>query len=68
MNNWLSQFLGSNSSTGGFPYILPPTQEQFAKKAQKQRLLSKRKQGIMSTLLSMSTPLEGQGPKTLLGM
>lgn len=45
----------------------PPTPQQLAKAAQAERKKQGRKQGIMSTILSMGSPLNDDGPKSLLG-
>ena len=46
---------------------LPPTPSQLAKAAQEERKKQGRKQGYMSTILSMGSPLNDTGPKSLLG-
>lgn len=68
-----SLFAGLKNSFGGMgidlpTFFMPPTPGQLAKAAQKERRKQARKQGTLSTVLSMGTPLNpGTGNKTLLG-
>jgi hypothetical protein len=45
----------------------PPTPTQLANAAQAERRKQGKKQGYMSTILSMGSPLNDAGPKSLLG-
>jgi hypothetical protein len=46
---------------------LPPTAAMLAEAAQKERKRIGKKQGYLSTVLSMGSPLNDAGPKSLLG-
>jgi hypothetical protein len=46
---------------------LPPTAAMLAEAAQKERKRMGKKQGYLSTVLSMGSPLNDAGPKSLLG-
>jgi hypothetical protein len=45
----------------------PPTAAMLAEAAQKERKRIGKKQGYLSTVLSMGSPLNNTGPKSLLG-
>jgi hypothetical protein len=45
----------------------PPTAAMLAEAAQKERKKIGKKQGYLSTILSMGSPLNDAGPKSLLG-